>query len=69
MDQDGRPSGDAYVELISPEEAEKAMKKHKEKIGHRWDMWLETVGRLANCLLFGLGIKTPVLYIFLAVCV
>jgi len=36
MDQDGRPSGDAYVEFTSPEEAEKALKKNKERIGHRY---------------------------------
>merc|ERR1711962_1556622 len=36
MDQDGRPSGDAYVEFTSPEEAGKALKKNKERIGHRY---------------------------------
>jgi len=36
MDQEGRPSGDAYVEFTSPEEAEKAIAKNKEKIGHRY---------------------------------
>jgi len=36
MDQDGRPSGDAYVEFTCPEEAEKALKKNKERIGHRY---------------------------------
>lgn len=36
MDQDGRPSGDAYVEFVSPGEAEKAIQKNREKIGHRY---------------------------------
>jgi len=36
MDQDGRPSGDAYVEFTSPDEAEKALQKNKERIGHRY---------------------------------
>lgn len=36
MDQDGNPTGDAYVEFVSTEEAENAMSKHKQKIGHRY---------------------------------
>ena len=37
LDQDGRCTGDAYVEFQTPAEAEKALQKHKEKIGHRWE--------------------------------
>jgi hypothetical protein len=33
---DGRPTGEAYVELPSEEAAQQAMKKHKETLGSRW---------------------------------
>lgn len=36
MDQMGKCTGDAYVEFSTPEDAEKAQSKHKEKIGHRY---------------------------------
>ncbi len=37
QDQQGRTTGDAYVQFASQELAEKAQQKHKEKIGHRWE--------------------------------
>merc|ERR1719209_1617320 len=36
MDQDGRPSGEAYIEFASLEAREQAMEKNKEKIRHRY---------------------------------
>jgi len=38
MDQDGRASGDAYVEFATNQDVDSALKKHKEKMGHRWGM-------------------------------
>lgn len=35
-DLNRRPTGEAYVRFATKEEAEKSLKKHKEKIGHRW---------------------------------
>jgi heterogeneous nuclear ribonucleoprotein F/H len=35
-DNSGRPTGEAYVQFVNKETAEKALLKHKEKIGHRW---------------------------------
>ena len=35
-DYSGRPSGEAFVELMSEEEVEAALGKHNESMGHRW---------------------------------
>lgn len=32
----GRPSGEAYIELASAEDASKALKKDREHMGHRY---------------------------------
>lgn len=42
-DRHGRTTGDAYVQFASPEIAEKALLKHKERIGHRWE-WRVPLG-------------------------
>ena len=35
-DYNGRPSGEAFVELTCEEDIEKAVEKHNESMGHRW---------------------------------
>lgn len=42
VDADGRETGEAYVEFIKPEEAEKALYKDRQMIGHRLAyLWCE----------------------------
>lgn len=36
--EDGRETGEAYVQFCSSEDAEKALEKHKMKIDHRRDL-------------------------------
>lgn len=36
-DRQGRSTGDAYVQFSTPDLCEKALLKHKERIGHRWE--------------------------------
>lgn len=36
-DYQGRHTGEAYVQFINKEVAEKSLEKHKEKIAHRWE--------------------------------
>ena len=35
-DYSGRPSGEAYVEILNEEHLEAAVEKHNENMGHRW---------------------------------
>ena len=36
VDSDGRETGEAYVEFVKPEDAEKALYKDRQMIGHRY---------------------------------
>ena len=36
MDYQGRGTGEAFVQFASQDIAERALKKHKERIGHRY---------------------------------
>lgn len=36
MSREGRPSGEAYVEMDTPEDIEKACKRDRDHMGHRY---------------------------------
>ena len=36
-DGQGRAAGDGFVQFTAPELVDRALEKHKEKIGHRWE--------------------------------
>ena len=40
----GRTTGEAYVQFTNKEDADKSLKKHKEKIGERWEFWFSLKG-------------------------
>ena len=37
-DYNGRPSGEAFIEVQSEDDIEKALEKNNETMGHRWGM-------------------------------
>lgn len=62
-DYTGRSTGEAYVQFVNKEVAEKALQKHKDKIGHRWGrlIWKGGTGWAENPnLLFYYGIPHSV---------
>ena len=42
-DYSGRPSGEAYVEILNEDHFEAAVEKHNENMGHRWGLRVNTV--------------------------
>ena len=55
-DYNGRKTGEAYVQFVDKESTEKALQKHREKIGHRWVGFLTigpSVGRSAGWVILG----------------
>jgi heterogeneous nuclear ribonucleoprotein F/H len=43
-DYTGRSTGEAYVQFVNKDVAERALQKHKEKIGHRWGTKTQIAG-------------------------
>ena len=49
-DFSGRPSGEAYVEILNEDHFEAAVEKHNENMGHRWGLSYSERGLTASRL-------------------
>lgn len=49
---EGRPSGEAFVRLATKDDVHQALKKNKEHMGKRWDMYHSYFGYLYCTLQF-----------------
>ncbi|XP_019869700.2 heterogeneous nuclear ribonucleoprotein H-like [Aethina tumida] len=55
-DYSGRSSGEAYVQFVNREVAEKALQKHREKIGHRYiEIFRSSLSEVNSVVGFGGG--------------
>lgn len=43
LSREGRPSGEAYVEMMSEEDVEKACKRDRDHMGHRYIEGMHTI--------------------------
>jgi len=50
-DSQGRAAGDGFVQFTSPDQVDRALEKHKEKIGHRWERTVlqSVLGLIIGC--------------------
>lgn len=55
-DYSGRSTGEAYIQFATSALAERALEKHKEKIGHRWEPLNITNPFLLNLISFPVNI-------------
>lgn len=53
-DYSGRSTGEAYIQFSTAALAERALEKHKEKIGHRWDFQRNQHPFLTNLVSFSM---------------
>lgn len=58
LDFQGRSTGEAFVQFASQDIAEKALKKHKERIGHRWGWLVGWLDKVAVLMVYNLQTLT-----------
>jgi RNA recognition motif-containing protein len=60
VDFQGRSTGEAFVQFASQDIAEKALKKHKERIGHRWGWLVGWLDKVAVLMVYNLQALTGI---------